>query len=133
MDPIKVLVADDETDILELMEKKITQAGYTVVTAQDGEEAWEKIKSESPDVIVLDLTMPKKDGLEILKNLRDDPPTAKWQPVIIVSARNELKDFREGMGLEADHYLTKPCRMEDILKAVRLMAALIPLRVHNSH
>ena len=128
MSVMKILVADDEQDVLDVMKKKIKKAGYEVVTAQDGEEAWEKIKSDDPDVLLLDLTMPKMDGLTVLKNLRENPPTTKWIPVIIVSARGELEDMKKGFTLEADHYLVKPCDMETILKGIRLMASLIPQR-----
>ena len=123
---LKVLMADDELEILEIMAKKVEAQGYTVITAQDGQEAWEKIQSESPDVIVLDLTMPKMDGFEVLGRLRENPPQDKWQPVIIVSARTELEDVQKGISMEAEHYLMKPCSIEDILKAIRLMAGLIP-------
>lgn len=125
---IKILIADDEKDILEIMAKKVAAEGYTVVTAHDGEEAWEKIKSESPDVILLDLTMPKMDGLDVLKNLRQSPPSNKWQPVIIVSARRDLEDMEKGLSLEADHYITKPCNVADIIKGIKLMVSLIPQR-----
>ena len=128
MDNIKVLIADDEKDVLEIMEKKVAAAGYQVVTAMDGEEAWEKIKTESPDVILLDLTMPKVDGLTVLKNLRENPPSVKWQPVIIISARDELDDMKKGFSLEADHYITKPCDMGVVLRSIRLMVSLIPIR-----
>jgi two-component system, OmpR family, alkaline phosphatase synthesis response regulator PhoP len=132
MSRIKVLMADDEPAILEIMAKKVSNEGFDVVTAQDGEEAWNKIASESPDVILLDLTMPKRDGFEILKQLRKSPPSEKWQPVIIVSARSELQDLQEGFSLEADHYLTKPCSMEDVTKAINLMVKLIPMHKSSS-
>lgn len=128
----KILIADDELEILKIMTKRITQEGYLVVTAKDGQEAWEKIKSENPDVILLDLTMPRMNGLEVLRNLRAHPPTAKWQPVIIISALNELKNIEDGFSLDADHYLTKPCEMEDVLKSIRLMLSLIPQRITKS-
>jgi len=124
----KILVADDEDDIRVIMAKKIAQEGYEVVSAKDGEEAWKKIKSESPDIILLDLMMPKMDGLTVLKNLRENPPSKKWQPVVIISARNELADIHQGLSLEADHYLTKPCHFSDVLKAIQLMIGLIPQR-----
>jgi len=124
----KILVADDEKEVLDIMAKKIAMEGYDVIKAADGQEAWEKIQAESPDVIVLDLTMPKLDGLSVLKNLRENPPTKKWQPVIIVSARSELSDMKEGLDLEADHYITKPCSIQDVLNAIRLMISLIPQR-----
>ena len=128
MQIVKVLMADDELEILNIMAKKVTLAGFIVITAGDGEEAWEKIQNESPDVIVLDLTMPKMDGFTVLKNLREKPPVNKWQPVIIVSARAELVDLQKGFSLEADHYISKPCSIDDILKGIRLMASLIPQR-----
>ncbi len=129
---VKVLIADDEQDVLNLMAKRVTKEGYVVVTAVDGQEAWEKINKENPDIILLDLKMPRMDGLTVLKKLREHPPTSKWQPVIIVSALNELKDVEAGLSLEADHYLTKPCQMEDVLKGIRLMLSLIPQRKHSS-
>ncbi len=128
MENIKILIADDEIDIRELMAKKIARDGYEVIQARDGQEAWELINSQSPDVILLDLTMPRMDGFTVLKNLRARPPSDKFQPVIIVSALDKLDDVRDGLSLGADHYLVKPCHMEDILKAIRLMVSLIPSR-----
>lgn len=126
MSKLKVLVADDEADILQVMAKKVKTEGFEAVTAADGEEAWSMIVSENPDIILLDLTMPKLDGLEVLKRLRDNPQSKKWQPVIIVSGREELKDLQKGFMLEADHYLTKPCNMDDVINGIKLMAKLIP-------
>jgi len=126
--PIKILIADDEDVVLEIMARKIASRGYEVITAKDGQEAWDKIVSDVPDIIILDLKMPKMDGWALLSRLRQNPPTKSWQPVIIISAQNELENFQKGMNLEADHYLTKPCQIEDILKAIRLMLSLIPQR-----
>ena len=126
--PIKILIADDEDVILQIMARKIASQGYEVITAKDGQQAWDKIVSEFPDVIILDLNMPQLDGWAVLSKLRHHPPTKRWQPVIIVSAQHELDDFKKGVSLEADHYLTKPCQIEDILKAIRLMLSLIPQR-----
>ena len=126
MSQLKILLADDEKEILEIMTKVILSQGYVVVTAKDGEEAWEKIQSESPDIILLDLNMPKLNGFEVLKALRDHPPLDKWQPVIIISSRNEFEDIQKGLALEAEYYIAKPCLIEDILKGIKLMARLIP-------
>lgn len=126
MDQLKVLMADDEPDVLEVMAKKVSAEGFDVVTAQDGEEALEKIRAEVPDVILLDITMPKKDGFQILQEIRENPTTKKWQPVIMVSAHRELDDMNKSYSLEADHYITKPCSSADIIKAIRLMVSLIP-------
>ena len=128
----KILVAEDEPQVLEIIARKLREAGYEVVVAADGVEAWDRIQSEAPDIIILDVVMPRKDGFEVLRDLRAQPPQAKWQPVIMVTARDELADIRQGMGLLADSYLTKSCEMADILKTVRLMEALIPIRIEGS-
>jgi two-component system alkaline phosphatase synthesis response regulator PhoP len=126
--PIKILIADDEETVLEIMARKIASQDYEVITAKDGQEAWKKIVSDVPDIIILDLNMPKMDGWAVLSQLRQNPPMKRWQPVIIVSAQNELANFQKGVNLEADHYLTKPCQIEDVLKAIRLMLSLVPQR-----
>jgi len=126
--PIKILVAEDEEVVLEIMARKIASQGYEVIKAKDGQEAWNLIVNDLPDVIISDLNMPKMDGWAVLSQLRMHPPTKRWQPVIIVSAQSELESFKKGVNLEADHYLTKPCQIEDILKAIRLMLSLIPQR-----
>ncbi len=128
MGAFKVLLADDEESILQIMASKVSGAGYDVCTAADGQEAWDKIKTEDPDVIVLDVTMPKMDGWQVLHKLRENPPSKKWQPVIIVSALNEAHNIQKGFNLQADHYLTKPCRIDDVMKAIRTMLTLIPMR-----
>ena len=126
MNSIKVLIADDEEVVLEIMGRKIAANGYEVISAKDGAQAWEMITKEIPDIIILDLNMPKMDGWAVLSQLRQNPPVKRWQPVIIVSSENELGNFKKGVSLEADHYLTKPCQIEDILRAIRLMISLIP-------
>ena len=120
----KILIADDEPDVLEIMAKKVAAAGYEVVTSPDGQIAWEKIVSEKPDVVLLDLTMPGLHGFEVLEKLRKNPPFDKWCPVIIISAHNELSNIQKGIELEAEHYLTKPCSAQEILKAIELVLSL---------
>lgn len=126
MEKIKVLMAEDEGDVLDIMASKIETAGYDVIKANDGQEAWDKIQNDIPDVILLDINMPKMNGLEVLKHLRENPSSNRWQPVIIISARRELEDLSQGFSLEADHYLVKPCTINDVLKAIKLMVSLIP-------
>ncbi|MCR4338115.1 MAG: response regulator [Candidatus Omnitrophica bacterium] len=125
---IKVLMADDEPDVLEIMSRRVAAEGFEVVTARDGQEAWEKIQAESPDVILLDIIMPRMDGYTVLRNLRTNPPSEKWQPVIIVSSKTDFGDMQQGFSLQADHYITKPCTIRDIIKGIQLMASLIPQR-----
>ena len=125
---MKILIVDDHPDIRQLLVDGVSHAGYEVVTACDGEDAWEKVTQDNPDVILLDLMMPKIDGFTFLQNLRQSPPVDKWIPVIIVSALDELKDMRRGFDLEADHYITKPWKIADILKGIDMMINLIPQR-----
>lgn len=129
MEQKTILIADDEVDVLEVMAKKIKAEGYEVITAEDGEIAWNLIKKHNPDIIVLDLNMPYMHGFEVLKLIRENPVRLKWQPVIIVSAQNELNDMKQGYSLEADHYIAKPCSMVDVVKAIKLMESLIPRRI----
>jgi CheY-like chemotaxis protein len=122
---LKVLMADDEEEALEVMARAVSRRGYTVIKAFDGQEAWEKIKTEDPDIILLDLMMPRMHGLTILKKLREDPLPNRLQPVVIISALDELEDVKKGFAHEADHYVTKPCTIETVLKAVQMMHEII--------
>jgi two-component system response regulator MprA len=128
MSLIKILIADDEPTVLEIMSRKVASAGYDVISAQNGKEAWNKVISENPDMIITDLIMPEMDGFAMLSQLRRNPPTNKWVPVIVVSSMDEMQNMQKCFDLQADHYLIKPCRIEDILKAIKLMLSLIPLR-----
>ncbi len=126
--PTKVLIAEDTPDILELLADKLAFEGFAVIKAVDGEDAWEKVGRESPDVILLDLMMPKMDGFTFLRKLRETPPTKKWQPVIILSALNDLESMKKCFSLEAEHYIVKPFHPNDVVQGVRKMLQLIPHR-----
>jgi len=123
----KLLVVDDEQEAVEILEKKLVHQGYEVVTALDGEGALVRMREDNPDIILLDLMLPKKNGMEVLKEIRQDYKD-RWRPVIIISAKHELDAIKGCYSLEADHYLTKPCSMENILSAIETMISLIPLR-----
>jgi DNA-binding response OmpR family regulator len=124
----KILVVDDEKDIVDSVCSRLQREGYEVVAAFDGEEALLKIEETDPDAIILDLAMPKLNGFEVLKALRQKTD-AKWRPVIIVSASQELESVKKSYSMEADHYLTKPCSMENLLRGVQTVLSLIPLRI----
>jgi DNA-binding response OmpR family regulator len=123
----KILVADDDKDIVETLQSRLTREGYEVVVAFDGKEALVKVEKDNPDIILLDLVMPKLNGFEVLKEVRQKHKD-KWRPVIIVSAKTELESLRQCYGLEADHYLTKPCSIDKVLRGIETMISLIPLR-----
>lgn len=123
----KILIADDDQDIVEYLKKRLIQEEYEVVEAHDGEEAILKVQQDNPDIILLDLTMPKKNGFEVLKEVRERFKD-RWRPIIIISANTELEAVKKSYTMEADHYLTKPCTIENVLKGIRIMISLIPMR-----
>ena len=78
--------------------------------------------------MLLDLNLPKLNGFDVLKEIRKNY-NDKWRPVIIISAQNELEIVKKSYNLEADHYLAKPCTLENVLRGIRTMISLIPLRI----
>ena len=103
----KILVVDDEIYIVHILDFSLGMEGYEVVTALDGEQALEKARAEKPDLIVLDIMMPKLDGYETCKRLKADPET-KDIPVILLSAKGRNVDQKVGFEVGADDYITKP-------------------------
>lgn len=116
--PAKVLVCDDERHIVRLIQVNLERQGYTVVTAFDGKEGLEKVKSEKPNLLVLDVMMPYMDGFEVLKNLRRDPETENL-PVVMLTAKAQDKDVFEGYHYGADMYLTKPFNPMELVTFVK--------------
>lgn len=116
--PKKILAVDDERHIVRLVEVNLQRAGYEVVTAYDGREALEKVQSENPDLVVLDVMMPYMDGFEVLKNLKADPKTAEI-PVIMLTAKAQDADVFKGWQSGVDCYLTKPFNPMELLTFVK--------------
>lgn len=114
----KILVCDDERHIVRLIQINLEKNGYQVVTAYDGKEGLEKIKSEKPSLVVLDVMMPYMDGFEVLKNLRKDPEFENL-PVIMLTAKAQDKDVFEGYHYGADMYLTKPFNPIELVTFVK--------------
>lgn len=103
----KILVVDDEEDVLELVRFNLSREGYRVFCAATGEDALESLGRKRPDLIVLDLMLPGIDGLEIAKRLKNDPKT-KYIPIVMLTAKSEETDVLLGLALGADDYVTKP-------------------------
>jgi DNA-binding response OmpR family regulator len=122
----KLLVVDDDSEIAGLTEKRLFQEGYEVFVAGDGIEALEKVRAHDPDVILLDLGLPKLSGFEVLKEIREKH-SQRWRAVIVISARGELEAVKLSYELQADHYLTKPVTIEKVLEGIETMISLIPL------
>jgi len=123
----KLLLVEDDKEIVETLSKRLKEEGYETVIAYDGEEALVKVAQDNPDIILLDLTLPKMNGFDVLKEIREKHKD-KWRPVIIISGQTDLDSVKKGYSLEADHYLTKPCEFENILRGIRTMISLIPIR-----
>jgi two-component system, OmpR family, alkaline phosphatase synthesis response regulator PhoP len=113
-----VLLVDDEEDILELLRYNLSREGYRTILAASGEEALKRAESDKPDLIVLDLMLPGKDGLEITKILRHHPATARV-PIIMLTAKGEEADVVTGLELGADDYITKPFSPRILLARIK--------------
>ena len=120
--PLKVLVCDDERHIVRLIQVNLERQGYQVITAFDGKEGLEKVRSEKPDLLVLDVMMPYMDGFEVLKSLRREAETENL-PVIMLTAKAQDKDVFEGYHYGADMYLTKPFNPMELVTFVKRIAA----------
>ncbi len=119
----KVLVVDDEEYIQHILNFSFSAEGYQVITANDGEEAIEKAKSENPDVIVLDIMMPKMDGYEACRRLKSDPKT-KSIPVILLTAKGREVDRKLGNEAGADDYMVKPFSPGRLIERVEALIKL---------
>ncbi len=110
---VKVLVADDNESILTLLRVQLMGEGFEPVLAHDGKEALEKIKSEKPDIILLDVMMPEKNGFEVAKEIKEDKEY-NYIPIIMVTARAEFESKITGIESGADDYVTKPIDFKDL-------------------
>ena len=111
----KILVVDDEKPISDIVKFNLDKEGYDVVTAYDGEEALKKVEAESPDLILLDLMLPKIDGLEVARQIRKEHDT----PIIMLTAKDSEIDKVLGLELGADDYGTKPFSNRELVARVK--------------
>jgi two-component system alkaline phosphatase synthesis response regulator PhoP/two-component system response regulator VicR len=114
----KILVVDDERYIVRLVQVNLERAGYEVAIALDGLEALEKVKQERPDIVLLDVMMPRLDGWETLKRLRMEPETVEL-PVVMLTAKGQNQDVFQGYQLGCDLYLTKPFSPLELLTFIK--------------
>ena len=111
----KILVADDDQNIAELLKLYLEKEGYTVVLAADGMEANEKFAAENPDIVLLDIMMPKLDGWQVCREIRKTSNT----PIIMLTAKGETFDKVLGLELGADDYVTKPFDAKEVMARVK--------------
>jgi two-component system, OmpR family, response regulator MtrA len=114
----RVLIADDDQDILRLVERRLSRRGYEVVTATNGQEALDSVAETPPDAIVLDWLMPKVTGSDACKLIKADPLTTAI-PVVLLTARATEGDIEEGLASGADAYLTKPFDIYELDAIIR--------------
>ena len=121
-EPRTVLVADDDEDILQLVSFRLERAGYHVITASDGQQAFDAAREHKPDLAVLDVMMPGMNGYEVTRALRADQATAQI-PVILLTARVQEADVSRGFEAGADDYLRKPFSPQELRSRVQAIIA----------
>ncbi len=115
----KILVVDDDREMVELIDLFLGNAGFSTISAYSGEEALEKTFRERPDLILLDIMMPKVDGWEVLRRIKNDPEV-RDTPVAFITARTQNIDKMIGLSvMKAEGYITKPFSKQELLAEVR--------------
>ena len=127
MNKKKILIVDDEDDILHFLELVLREKGYEVVTASGGHEALTKAQVDRPDLVLLDIMMPQMDGWEVLKLLRVDEGTSHI-PVAMLSARTEAKDRVQGLQEGAIDYICKPFSLQELLGKIETIFSQVEER-----
>lgn len=116
----RVLLIEDEPNIIEAISFILTRNGWTVHTHADGQTAAERVRALPPDLVILDVMLPGRSGFEILRELREDAATAAL-PVLMLTARGQPRDRDLAMSLGASHYMTKPFSNAEMLEQVRIL------------
>ena len=113
----RILVVDDEPTLVRLMEFILAKQGHTMLVATNGEEGLSKIRSERPDLVLLDIMMPRIDGYEVARTVRADPDLCNT-PIIMLSAKAQDQDIQKGLDMGVDEYITKPFAPEQLVHRV---------------
>ena len=118
--PPRILIADDQPMNVDILQTRLAVHGYEILTAADGEEALGVARAQRPDLILLDIMMPKMDGLEVCRLLKSDA-VLPFMPIIMVTAKTDIKDIVAGLDAGADEYLTKPVDQAALVARVKSM------------
>lgn len=113
-----ILVVDDEPNTRAFLRLTLEMSGYEIHEAVDGVDALEKIEALEPDLVLLDVMMPRMDGLEVCRRVRQNPKTTDL-PIVIVSAKTSVEATRQGLDAGASRYLTKPVTRDNLLETIR--------------
>jgi DNA-binding response OmpR family regulator len=119
----KVLIADDEANIVISIEFLMKREGFNVLVARDGEEALAKVRSERPDLVLLDVMMPKKNGYEVCQAIKGDPEFAATR-ILMLTAKGRDTEVAKGLAIGADAYMTKPFATRDLVAKARELLGL---------
>jgi DNA-binding response OmpR family regulator len=119
MSPKKILIVDDEVDLVETVRFPLEMEGYRVLVSYNGEDALNLARKENPDLILLDLMLPKLDGYKVCRLLKFDD-RYKHIPILMLTAKTQEKDKALGIETGANEYITKPFEMDDLLKKVKV-------------
>lgn len=120
--PPVLLVADDDEDILNLVQLRLSRSGFEIVVARDGEEALRLVRESKPDLAVLDWMMPKLNGIDVLRELRGQAETSSI-PILLLTARASEADVAEGLAAGADGYVVKPFSPQELASQVNTILA----------
>ncbi|MFH1692511.1 MAG: response regulator [Candidatus Omnitrophota bacterium] len=118
----KILVVDDEVDIVEILQSRLKEHDYDVVCAFDGEEALLKTRQEKPDLVILDIMLPKMDGYEVCSIIRSEE-AVKNIPIVMLTACSRMDNIKKGMDLGAVSYVAKPLKLDVLLGIIK---AILP-------
>ena len=118
----RILVADDDPNLRELLVMNLTAEGFEVEAFDNGEDACAHVLTMAPDLVVLDVMMPRRDGLSALRAIRADPRT-EHVPVVLLTARATDAEVWEGWESGADYYITKPFNLDELLHFIQYLAA----------
>jgi len=127
----KILVIEDEPDILEVIQYNLEREGHKVVVCRNGEQGLSRIRTDNPDLVILDLMLPGMDGVEVCRQVKSDPVTRSI-PLIMVTAKSEESDIVLGLGIGADDYITKPFSPRELVARVKVVLRRGPLREQSS-
>ncbi len=123
----KILIVDDEPNILLSLEFLMRREGHAVITASDGQQALDKLSEDRPDLMILDVMMPRKNGFEVCGEVRADPTFASM-PILMLSAKGREAEMKKGLSLGANAYITKPFSTHDLVEKVNELLMLFATR-----
>ncbi len=127
---VRILLVDDEPSIVKMVGKRLEVEGFEVLVAMDGQEAVKKVQTEAPDLVILDLMLPKLNGYEVCMMLKEDTRYQKI-PVVMFTAKAQEQDEKLGLACGADAYIRKPFKAQELLDQIRALTNK-PLPMHST-